>query len=137
MKKFQKIVFSAFLFVSFAAFAQEEGAAYYPALKSPKDIIVMKTSFDVYFDVLFNTLAGNENLKPACRLEIPSNWNKAYSDFKGTKTAFGCASYRLVLKGLKSNCQYAFARIQDVSDLLRAPPAIHRWRRDPRLGWGG
>ncbi|WP_428770943.1 adenylate/guanylate cyclase domain-containing protein [Treponema sp. HNW] len=88
-------------------FADAKPAVLSAGSLKPAKVTALNTLWDVYFDTLFTTLNETEELPAVCQVAVPSNWNKPYSDFKGEKTEYGYATYRLMLTDLIPRERYA------------------------------
>lgn len=74
------------------------------------DVRVLKNGWQVYFDTLFTSfdaMPDTIHLPEPKSVTLPANWNKDYSNFCGKKTAYGYATYRLVLNNLEADKKYA------------------------------
>lgn len=74
------------------------------------DVSILKNGWQVYFDTLFTSLDAIPDtirLPEPKSVTLPANWNKDYSNFRGKKTEYGCATYRLVLNSLTPDEKYA------------------------------
>ena len=88
-------------------FGQADPAVFSLRFLKPSKVTTLTVQWDVYFDTLFTTLIEAENLPRSYRIAVPSNWNKSYSDFKGEKTEYGYATFRLMLTDLIPGGRYA------------------------------
>ncbi|MGI5173579.1 adenylate/guanylate cyclase domain-containing protein [Treponema sp. OMZ 840] len=108
MEKIKKSFFYLFLLFVFTCFAQTPPASFYVDAEKASSVIALNTDFDIYFDFLFTSLQTEQNPSSPLKAAVPSNWNKQYSEFKGEKTAYGYATYRLLLQGIQPGIRYAF-----------------------------